>query len=51
MAGLLNHLLISGLRKFKNRKTLDNNDLNQVGVQRFFSENKGLVRALSFAGS
>ena len=35
MAGLLNLLLISCLRRFKNRKTLDNNDLNQVGVQRF----------------
>ena len=35
VAGLLNLLLISCLRRFKNRKTLDNNDLNQVGVQRF----------------
>ena len=35
VAGLLNLLLISCLRRFKNRKTLDNNHLNQVGVQRF----------------
>ena len=34
VAGLLNLLLISCLRRFKNRKTLDNNDLNQVGVLR-----------------
>ena len=32
------------------RKTLDNNDLNQVGVQRF-SEDKGLGGMLSLAGS
>ena len=35
VASLLNLLLISGLRRFKNRKTLDNNDLSEVGVQRF----------------
>ena len=32
------------------RKTLGNNDLNQVGVQRF-SEDKGLGGMLSLAGS
>ena len=33
------------------RKTSDNNDLNQVGVQRFFRENKDSGGALSLAGS
>ena len=33
------------------RKTLDNNDLNQVMASSSFSENKGLDEVLSLAGS
>ena len=33
------------------RKTLDNNDLNQVVTSSGFSENKGLGEVLSLAGS
>ena len=33
------------------RKTLDNNDLNQVVASSGFSENKGLAGVLSLAGS
>ena len=35
----------------QDRKTLDNNKLNQVGIQRFFGENQGLGEVLSLAGS
>ena len=33
------------------RKTLDNNDLNQIVVSSGFSENKGLGGVLSLTGS
>ena len=35
----------------QDRKTSDNNDLNQVSIQRFFRESKDSGGALSLAGS
>ena len=37
--------------QLKNRKTLDNNDLNQIGHLRVFSKNKGLGGVLRLTGS
>ena len=43
--GLQTHLTVT------RRKTLDNNDLNQVVASSDFSENKGLDGVLSLVGS